>query len=110
MQNFIGRKHELDTLQWLAAKKTASLIVVKGRRRIGKSRLVQEFAKKMNIKILTFTGIPPTPKTTINSQLEEFAKQMQKALTGPLLKFTDWNDAFWLLADKVKTGKIIVFF
>ncbi len=43
---FIGRKAELALLNDLFAKKTSSLVVIKGRRRIGKSRLVEEFAKK----------------------------------------------------------------
>ena len=37
---FIGRKEELKQLNMLFKKNTASLVVVKGRRRIGKSRLI----------------------------------------------------------------------
>ena len=44
---FIGRSIELAQLNDLLQKKTSSLVVVKGRRRIGKSRLIEEFAKKM---------------------------------------------------------------
>jgi AAA+ ATPase superfamily predicted ATPase len=39
MAKFIGRKQELQTLKNLLYKRSASLIVIKGRRRIGKSRL-----------------------------------------------------------------------
>ena len=46
MEKFIGRKEELKMLDWLLGKKTASFVVVKGRRRIGKSRLIEEFASK----------------------------------------------------------------
>lgn len=38
---FIGRRKELKKLNLLLKKTTASLVVVKGRRRIGKSRLIQ---------------------------------------------------------------------
>jgi AAA+ ATPase superfamily predicted ATPase len=34
---FIGRDIELETLQQFKKKRTASLIVIRGRRRIGKS-------------------------------------------------------------------------
>ena len=37
MIDFIGREYELEQLQRLRRKKAASLIVVKGRRRIGNS-------------------------------------------------------------------------
>lgn len=42
---FVGRQDELERMNALFHKKTGSLVVLKGRRRIGKSRLVQEFAK-----------------------------------------------------------------
>jgi uncharacterized protein len=44
MAKFIGRTNELKDLQWFLKKKTGSLLVVRGRRRVGKSRLVEEFA------------------------------------------------------------------
>ncbi len=42
--NFIGRDNELARLRDLQNKKVASLVVIKGKRRIGKSCLVAEFA------------------------------------------------------------------
>jgi AAA+ ATPase superfamily predicted ATPase len=45
MAQFIGRTFELKELRALWNKQSASLVVIKGRRRIGKSRLVEEFAK-----------------------------------------------------------------
>ncbi len=44
--SFVGRKRELQMLGELFKKKSASLVVIRGRRRIGKSRLAQEFAQK----------------------------------------------------------------
>jgi len=35
---FFGRERELTRLKELASKKSASLVVIKGRRRIGKNR------------------------------------------------------------------------
>ena len=45
MIEFIGRKQELKQLESLKSHKGADLVVLKGRRRIGKSRLIQEFGK-----------------------------------------------------------------
>ncbi len=39
---FYGRKYELDLLLNAVNRKTANLIVLKGRRRIGKTRLLDE--------------------------------------------------------------------
>ena len=41
MDLFLGRKNEMSTLRDLQQKKTASFVVIKGRRRIGKSRLIK---------------------------------------------------------------------
>lgn len=71
---FVGRKDELERLNSLLGKKSASLVVVKGRRRIGKSRLVEEFAKGK--RFLVFSGISPVEGTTTQSQRDVFAKQL----------------------------------
>lgn len=103
---FIGRKRELRLLNDLAMKKSASLVVIRGRRRIGKSRLTEEFAKKMTPYI--FSGLPPTTDTNAQAQKDEFAKQLQRELKIPLPRADDWGDLFWLLAEKTKKGRIII--
>lgn len=105
MSKFIGRKQELELLKSFLKKKTASLIVIRGRRRIGKSRLVEEFAKPY--KFYSFSGVPPTEKTTAQSQRDEFASQLNKQ-GFPKIKADDWNDLFWILADKVKKGRVVI--
>ena len=75
---FVGRKQELAVLEKLLKKHAASLVVIKGRRRIGKSRLVEEFAKKYTF--YRFSGLPPTNLTTKQSQLDDFTLQLSKQI------------------------------
>jgi uncharacterized protein len=103
--DFIGRGKELSLLKRFLRKNTASLLVVRGRRRIGKSRLIEEFARPF--KFYTFSGIAPTSKTTAQSQRDEFASQLAKQGL-PRIQANDWNDLFWLLADKVKKNRTII--
>jgi AAA+ ATPase superfamily predicted ATPase len=103
---FVGREEELKELKLLLNKKSSSLVVINGRRRIGKSRLVREFAKKQNLYILS--GIPPTEKTTAQSQREEFARQLNEHFSLPGLKATDWGDLFTLFAKQVSRGKVVL--
>lgn len=105
---FIGRKKELQALKKLEKKNSASLIVIHGRRRIGKSRLVEEFAK--NKIFYQFSGIPPTKQTTNQTQLDEFARQFNVQTGLPEVKVDDWSKLFLLLADKIKNGRIVVLF
>jgi hypothetical protein len=64
---FIGRKKELCLLNELWSKKSASLVVIYGRRRIGKSRLAQEFGKDSDFYF--FEGLYPEKGTTNEDQL-----------------------------------------
>ena len=52
---FIGREAEMNRLKGLLEKRSSSLIVVRGRRRIGKSRLLAEFGKEMKKKLVKAT-------------------------------------------------------
>ncbi len=106
---FIGRKEELQNLRLLFSRKSASLVVIKGRRRIGKSRLVEEFTRGK--KFLRFEGVAPTRETTAKEQRQEFARQMKQQLGIPGLEdVKDWGDLFTVLADSTKKQKVIILF
>lgn len=105
--DFHGRESELDLLKQAINRKSASLIVLKGRRRIGKTRLLQELEKHVK-KAYFFAGLPPTPETTAQSQREEFARQLGRVFGFTAFKADDWGDLFWFLADRVKEGQVLV--
>ncbi|MCX6990831.1 MAG: hypothetical protein NTX49_07215 [Chlamydiae bacterium] len=106
---FIGRKQELKELKLLLSKKTAALVVIKGRRRIGKSRLIEEFAKGKNF--LRFEGVAPTRQTTAQAQRAEFARQIQQQLGIPgLQSLKDWGDLFTIVAETTKNKEIVILF
>ncbi len=106
--SFIGRATELQAMTDLKQKKSASLLVIKGRRRIGKSRLIEEFAR--NDRFLRFEGLFPVKKTTAQSQREEFAKQLALNLKAPQTVANDWSDLFLSLAREARTGRVIIVF
>lgn len=103
---FVGRKEQLERLSSLFKKKSASLIVVRGRRRIGKSRLIEEFAKGK--RFLTFAGIPPNPDTNEQSQRDIFAEQLGKQIGLQGILAQDWSALFSLLARHTNQGQVII--
>ena len=105
MSDFLGREYEIGLLNNLLSKKTASLVVIKGRRRIGKSRLVEEFAKAH--RFYSFSGIPPHQKTTDISEKEAFLKQLKKYFKNVTIENNDWWDMLWFLAEKTKKGRLL---
>jgi uncharacterized protein len=109
LQIFIGRKNELERLQVLHSKQTPNLIVVKGRRRVGKSRLIAEFASKNpNNRLLDFAGLAPQDGMNAQAQRDYFARRLVSLLNIPPLTFHDWSDAFEHLARHVNLGDIIL--
>ncbi len=107
MTGFIGREYERSQLEHLLTKKTASLVVVYGRRRIGKSRLIENFGKNFNL--MTFSGLSPREGISRQDQLNEFSLQM-KHYNAPYKHYTDWSDAFYSLAEKTKKGQCVILF
>lgn len=100
---FLGRKHELALMRNLMGKQQASLVVVSGRRRIGKSRFISEFGKQYNF--YSFVGLPPSKANTAAAQRAFFAKNLALQFKMPLPSDNDWTDLFWHLADRVHQKK-----
>lgn len=108
MKDFIGRKADIQKLQDLYDSKSTKLAVIKGRRRIGKSRLVTEFAK--NKRFFNFTGFAPVEGVTLQTQLDHFGRQLAAHLNIPPITFGDWSDALASLAHYIdNTGTVILF-
>ena len=84
MTAFVGREVELAKLKELARLDVASLVVIKGRRRVGKSRLATEFAARLaGYRSILLTGMAPDEKVTANDEREDFAAQLSRALAMP---------------------------
>lgn len=96
----------MQILQRLFTKRVASLVVIKGRRRIGKSRLAEEFGH--SLKTYTFVGLPPEKHVTAEHQRKEFARQMQEQLHVRGLSSDDWGDLFWHLSQHTQEGRILI--
>jgi uncharacterized protein len=109
MTLFIGRDVEMNRLRQLTKKRSASLIIVKGRRRIGKSRLLQEFGKEMERTVM-LSGLAPANDTTAASQRIEFSRQLERELGIKGVATHDWGDLFWHLSKAVETGQVLIVF
>ncbi len=108
MKTFIGRKKELQRLQDLPSLGRASLVVIKGRRRIGKSRLAEEFGKDMFY--LPFTGLAPVKGVTAQDQRDHFARQLSYLFNLPPFTFPDWNDGFLHLSRQLNEKPTLILF
>lgn len=103
---FIGRKKEIGELRHIIERKMAGLVVIKGRRRIGKSRLVEEACKAY--RMITLSGLAPVQGVTAADQRHSFAQQMALQLHMPEPRSEHWEELFWHLADRTKTGRVVI--
>jgi len=106
MSPFIGRARELAELERLREARQAQLVIVEGRRRIGKSRLIEEFAR--GHRFLQFAGLAPAPQTTAQTQRDEFARMLAAQTDLPRVSSDDWGALFQLLSREVSRGAVIV--
>ena len=75
-------------------KKTASLVVIKGRRRIGKSRLATELAQRLTgYRTLKFQSLPPANLTVVQDR-EDFSQQIHRQLGVPAPRADDCSNLF----------------
>ncbi len=100
IKNFIGRFRELEKLKDLSPLKRACLVVIKGRRRVGKSSLATEYAQGK--RLLSFSGLAPVDAVTDQDQRDTFAGQFAQNFHLPPLTFIDWSDAFNHLSLHIK--------
>ncbi|MBS0656429.1 MAG: ATPase [Verrucomicrobia bacterium] len=105
---YVGRKESLEDLKALQAKKKASLVVINGRRRVGKSRLAEEFGKSQ--VFIPFTGLPPLEGITAQDQRNNFAEQLSAHFRLPNFTFLDWGEAFKALGSLLSQSPTVVLF
>ncbi len=112
--SFVGREYEKANLLSEFERPRASLIVMHGRRRVGKTRLLQEFCRDKHS--LWIEGLE---KGTPQEQRTHFIKQLAEQTKQPFLSrssCSDWTEAFDCLKElfsvlkksKRKTEKLIL--
>lgn len=96
MALYVGRETETAQLMQLRRKKTSSLVVCQGRRRIGKSTFIRRCGQKLD-HFLAFEGLPPREGLAQRHQLGAFAEQLAAQTPAPKVALEGWPQAFALL-------------
>jgi len=103
--DFFGREDLLAQLSELFEKRTSSLVTCRGRRRIGKSTLVEEFARRSAARFIKLEGLRPKDGMTNADQLAFFAKKLSRQVGHSIDVPADWYSAFVLLDAAVREGE-----
>ena len=94
---FVGREDQLNDLKALCQKATSSLVTCRGRRRIGKSTLIAEFARQTNARFLHLEGLRPNKSYTNKTELTAFHDQLAAQAKREMPVPNNWTEAFVLL-------------
>ena len=107
---FYGRREELEALDGLWGKAASSFVVCSGRRRVGKSTLVEEFAARSKCRFIEITGLAPDEGVTNEVQLSHFCERLAAQTGQPEARADGWAKAFDALAFAVKgRARTVVF-
>ena len=88
---FIGREREMVLLRDFWKRRPAGLVVCRGRRRIGKSTLIEKCGEGK--LFYEFYGLSPREGITNESQLKHFGEMMGMAFKLPVMHFENWHEA-----------------
>ncbi len=101
---FIGRKKELGELNKLNNSDKFEFAVIYGRRRVGKTALINEFTK--NKDTIFFTGV----ETNAKQNLENFSKSIMEYNTGKIVDstFSSFQSALEYVFELAKDKRIVL--
>ena len=98
---FYGRNDILDRLMSLFKKRTSSLVTCRGRRRIGKSTLIEVFAQRADARFIKIEGLKPRPKLSNADELANFAVQLAAQTGCETTPPANWLNAFIRLGREI---------
>lgn len=101
---FIGRNREIETLEKLYRKNSYQMVVIYGRRRVGKTTLISKFVEGK--AAVFFSAQEANDK--INLAL--FSKKIFEhfGVSPTFSAFGTWNDAFEFIAEKARANRFIL--
>ncbi len=111
-EKIIGRVREQDLLKDLIGSKKSEFIAVYGRRRVGKTYLIKNFASSLPCLFFHVTGLQDG---SFEEQQEEFAKQIGTTFynSPSIIPRRRWRDTFEDLTqaiEKVPKDKTVILF
>lgn len=102
---FIGRDREVGVLEEFHGSDEAQLFVLYGRRRVGKTELLQQFCRGR--KAVYFLAAQARPK----DNLRTFRDTIRDSLADPLVEnveFSDWSAALGFLSTRAPDERLVV--
>ena len=99
----IGREAELERLEELYKSGRFEFLVMYGRRRVGKTTILQEFAGRHQVIFYS------SQEKNDSLNLQDFSQAVQQALDGQFIApFPSWKEAFSYITKKRQSGRTVL--
>ena len=105
---FFGREAELSQLEGWWEKRVPSLVTCRGRRRIGKSTLIEEFARRSGARFIKLEGLRPKEGMSDADERDFFASKLSSLTGCERTTPADWYSAFVRLNREIGKGRTVV--
>lgn len=103
---FIGRKKEIALLESLYNSDKFEMLILHGRRRVGKSYLLSHFAKLHQNNTVYFTA----DKRSEKNNVQNFCQELKRVLNAGdfLNSFSTWNDLYSFIKTKEINDRLVL--
>lgn len=102
---FVGRERDLKDLEALWGRDHGVLVTCRGRRRIGKSTLIEEFAARSADRFICIEGLPPRKGMTDAAQRRRFCEKVAEYSGHEMVPAQTWSLAFTQLDELLSFGR-----
>ena len=99
---FYGRNEQMEQLRRLLHKQVGSFVTCRGRRRVGKSTLIEKFAEDCGARFLKLEGVKPKEKYANEEELKAFADQLAAQTGAESSVPSNWLNAFIRLDREIR--------
>ena len=103
MKEFIGRQRELDALDGICKKEGFQMMVLYGRRRVGKSTLLQKFIEGK--KSIFYTAVRSSSQRNLKLLSDYVVAALAPEMQG--ISFDSYEQLFHWIGEKAKNERII---
>lgn len=107
-EKFIGRQTERSLLEKIDQASESTIIVIYGRRRVGKTELIEQSYRHRNI--IKFEGIEGKSEQV---QRQHVLRQLSEYVKSPLLEkvqCSSWTEVFQIIAPYIEKGRWTLYF
>lgn len=107
-KSFRGRSAELNMLQKKYDSPGFQMVILYGRRRVGKTELMNEFMRKQPCKCISFTSIEQNEKELLSMMTETVVNELEPDMSDTF-SFADFEKLFTFIG-RYATRERIIFF